>query len=269
MGETFQPPLVWRLCGNQIKLWRMAANITRKELGRVAGYEYETVSSMEMGRRRPTQRLLEVADQMCGAGGKLVAAQPYLEAERVLVRTDEYMDIEAEAIALHWYEVLLIPGLLQTEEYARVLMASHCPPVDDGLVEARVAGRLKRQELLEKATTLFNFVIHEVALRGQVGGPEVMKSQLDRLVEAGELRNVSVQVLPIGQGATPGINGPFTVLETSGHEHHCYGEGQVSSMLHADPDRVSVLMKRYAAIRMHALNEAESAQLIKRVAEEL
>ncbi|MGW1196289.1 helix-turn-helix domain-containing protein [Streptomyces sp. NPDC002536] len=269
MSETSQPPMVWRLCGNQIKLWRTGANITRKELGKEAGYEYETVSSMEMGRRRPTQRLLEVADRLCGANGKLVAAQPYLEAERVLVRTDEYMDIEAEAIALHWYEVLLVPGLLQTEEYARVLMASYCPPVDDSIVEKRVVARLERQELLKKTSTLFSFVIHEAALRGLVGGPDVMKGQLNHLLDAGELRNVSIQVLPIGQGASPGISGPFTVLETSDHIHHCYGEGQVSSMLHADPDRVSVLMKRYAAIRMHALNEAESAQLIKRVAEEL
>ncbi|WKK21462.1 helix-turn-helix transcriptional regulator [Streptomyces olivoreticuli] len=269
MGELSQPPMAWRLSGNQVKLWRTEANISREELAEEAGYGPETIKSMEQGRRRPTQRLLEIADEMCGAKGKLVAVHPYLEPDRALVRTDEYMAIEAEAIAIDWYEVLLIPGLLQTEDYARVLMASHCPPVEDETVEVRVTGRLERQGLLEKTTTLFNFVIHEVALRGMVGGPEVMKRQLNHLAEMGKLRNVSIQVLPVGQGAIPGINGPFTLLEMSDHRRYCYGEGQVSSMLHADPDRVSVLMKRYATIRMHALNDVDSDQLMRRMAEEL
>ncbi|MEV6673963.1 helix-turn-helix transcriptional regulator [Streptomyces sp. NPDC051162] len=269
MGDLSQPPMAWRQCGNQVRLWRTEANISREELAKESGYGAETIKSMEQGRRRPTLHLLEIADQLFGAGGKLTAAHPYLEPDKALVRTEEYMAIEAEAICLHWYEVLLIPGLLQTEEYARVLMASHCPPVDDDLVEVRVAGRMKRQELLKKATTLFNFVIHEAALRTLLGGPEVMKGQLNHLVEVGKLRNVSLQVLPLACGAGPGISSAFIVLEAADHRHYGYGEGQVGSMLHADPERLSALMKRYAAIRMDALNEVDSVQLIQRMAEEL
>ncbi|GAA0339345.1 helix-turn-helix transcriptional regulator [Streptomyces blastmyceticus] len=269
MGELSQPPMAWRLSGNQVKLWRTEANVSREELAEEAGYGPETIKSMEQGRRRPTRHLLEIADEMCGAKGKLVAAHPYLEPDRALVRTDEYMAIEAEAIAFDWYEVLLIPGLLQTEEYARVLMSSHCPPVDDNTVEARVVARLERRELLKKTTTLFSFVIHEAALRGMVGGPEVMRGQLHHLVGVGELRNVSIQVLGIGQGAVPGIDGPFILLETSDHRHYCYGEAQVGSMLHADPERASALRKRHPMIRMRALDEVDSARFIRRVAEEL
>ncbi|PSJ26080.1 transcriptional regulator [Streptosporangium nondiastaticum] len=261
--------MAWRLCGNQIKLWRQAAGVSREELAAEAGYGVEAVRSMEMGRRRPSQHLLQVADSMFGAGGKLESTHQYLEPDRALVRTAEYMALEAEAIAMHWYEVLLIPGLLQTEEYARVLMANHCPPVSDETVETRVVARLERQELLKKTTTLFSFVIHEAALRSLVGGPEVMKRQLNHLVEVGELRNVSIQVLPNGLGATPGLQGAFVLLETAEHKQYCYGETQVSSMLHADPERVSALMKRHAMIRMHALNEVESARFIRGVAEEL
>ncbi|MEU5190480.1 helix-turn-helix transcriptional regulator [Streptomyces klenkii] len=262
-------PMAWRLCGNQIKLWRQAAGVSREELAAEAGYGVEAVRSMEMGRRRPSQHLLRVADSMFGANGKLESTHQYLEPDRALVRTAEYMAIEAEAVAMDWYEVLLIPGLLQTEEYARVLMASHCPPVSDETVEVRVVARMERQKLLEKKTTLFSFVIHEAALRSLVGGREVMKRQLNRLLEVGELRNVSIQVLPNGRGATPGLVGGFVLLETSEHRHYCYGETQVGSMLHADPERVSALMKRHAVIRMHALDEVESARFIREVAEEL
>ncbi|MEU4209058.1 helix-turn-helix transcriptional regulator [Streptomyces sp. NPDC026206] len=256
-------------CGNQVKLWRMDAGVSREALSQEAGYGYEALKSMEQGRRKPSQRLLEVADEMCGARGKLAAALAYLEPERFAVRAQEYLTLEAEAIALHWYETLLIPGLLQTEDYARALMSNHCPPVDDHTIESRVAARAQRQELLERPIVLFSFVIHEAALRSNVGGPKVMKAQLCRLVEVGEQRHVSVQVLPMGFGVTPGLGGPFIVVETADHRHYGYEEGQETGMLHADVERVSALMKRHAMIRMHALGDAESAQFISEVAEEL
>ncbi|MEV4739516.1 helix-turn-helix transcriptional regulator [Streptomyces sp. NPDC049555] len=268
-SETSQPPMAWRLCGNQVKLWRTEAGISREQLAQEAGYGCETVSSMEQGRRRPTQRLLEVADDMCGARGKLRAALAYLEPERFAVRSREYLVLEAEAIALQWYEVLLIPGLLQTEGYARALMSSHCPPVDRDTVEARVTARLERHELLKKPTVLFNFVIHEAALRSMVGGAETMKAQLNHLLAAGELHNATVQVLTSGQGANPGLSGPFMVLETPDHKYYGFEEGQETGVLHADAERVSALMKRHAMIRMHALSEAESARFISKLAEDL
>ncbi|MEU8546502.1 Scr1 family TA system antitoxin-like transcriptional regulator [Streptomyces roseoverticillatus] len=92
------------------------------------------------------------------------------------------MALEAEAIAFHWYELSLIPGLLQTEDYARALLTSRYPPVDEEVVEERVVTRLERQAVL----------LH--------------------LVEAGKARNVSLQVMPIG--STVGIDGSFIVLET-------------------------------------------------------
>ncbi|MEV4922071.1 DUF5753 domain-containing protein [Streptomyces roseoverticillatus] len=125
--------------------------------------------------------------------------------ERFVSRAREYMALEAEAIAFHWYELSLIPGLLQTEDYARALLTSRYPPVDEEVVEERVVTRLERQAVLQKATTVFSFVIHELALRTPVGGPEAMKAQLLHLLEVGKARNVSLQVMPIG--STVGIDG--------------------------------------------------------------
>ncbi|MCP3819043.1 helix-turn-helix transcriptional regulator [Streptomyces sp. A3M-1-3] len=260
----------WRYCGNQVKLWRTQAGVSREELGKEAGYEYETVKSMEQGRRRPTVRLLQIADQMCGATGKLVAAQEFLKPEPFPARSQEFMAAEAEAIALNWYEPLLIPGLLQTEEYARALISESCPPLDDETVTERVSARLRRQEALTRRTsTVFGFVVYEAALRTMVGGRGVMRRQLLRLVEVGELRNVSIQVLPMGRCSGVALNGPLVLLETPDHEQWAWAEGQKTSALYAEPGKVSALTQAHGMIRMNALSIAESMEFIGKVAEEL
>ncbi|GAA3615525.1 helix-turn-helix transcriptional regulator [Streptomyces chitinivorans] len=269
-GTTQQPPMAWRYCGNQIKRWRTRAGISREALGDEAGYGYETIKSMEQGRRKPTVRLLEVADEMCDARGLLVAAQEYLKPEKFPERTREFMDAEDRAIALHWYEALLIPGLLQTEGYMRALMNDSCPPLDDETIEERVAARLERQQkITRRPTVMFGFVIYEAALRSGVGGDEVMRAQLYHLREVGRLRNVSLQVLPRGRGAFAALSGPLVLLETEEHECYGYVEGQETSVLHSDPDRFSSLAQRHGRIRTQALSIEESADFIRKVAEEL
>ncbi|MGW8950125.1 helix-turn-helix domain-containing protein [Streptomyces sp. NPDC055709] len=260
----------WRYCGNQIKLWRTEAGISREELGKEANYEYETVKSMEQGRRKPSVRLLQVADQMCGAQGKLLAAQEFLKPEPFPERAKEFMAIEAEAIARHAYDALLIPGLLQTEEYARALISESHPPLDDETVEERVRARLQRQEALTRRTsTVFGFVLYEASLRTVVGGEEAMRRQLERLLEAGKLRNVSIQVLPMGRCSGLALVGPMVLLETDDHEHYAYVEGQTTSALYAEPPKVSELTQRHDMIRRHALCVEDSAESIRKVAEEL
>lgn len=270
MTDTAQPPMAWRYCGNQIKLWRTQAGVSREELGRAANYEPESVKSMEQGRRRPTPQLLEVADELCGAKGLLAAASGYLQPEKYPARAHEYMTLEAEAIALDWFETLLIPGLLQTEEYARALMSGSCPPVEDETIEERVAARLQRQEKLGgKPTTLCSFVLYEATLRTLVGGRESMTRQLQHLLNVSELRNVAIQVLTAEAGATAALNGSLILLETPEHDHYVFTEGQETSVLSADPQRLSILTQRHGMIRMQALGVQESANFIRKVAEEL
>lgn len=269
-NESSQPPMAWRYCGNQLKLWRTQAGVSREELAKEAGYEYETVKSMEQGRRRPTVRLLEVADEMCGARGKLVAATDYLQPEKFPPRSQEFMAVESEAIALHSYQPLLIPGLLQTEDYARALLSASYPPLDDETVEERVAARLRRQERLrEKPSALFSFVIYEAALRSMVGGREVMRRQLHHLLQLSELRNVSINVLPVGLGAVLGLSGALVILETAQHQQFAYVEGHETSALHSAREQVSVLSQRHGMIRAQALSVEESAVFLRKLAEEL
>jgi hypothetical protein len=269
-GESQQAQQNWRYCGGQIKLWRESAGVTRQGLADEAGYDYEYVKSMECGRRRPTLRLLQIADQMCRAGGKLTAAHEFMKPEPFPARSQEYMVLEAEAFVVHHYALGLVPGLLQTGQYARALISESCPPLDDETVEERVRARLARQEALTRKTgAVYGFVMHEAALRTEVGGREVMRQQLSQLLDVGSLRNVSIQVLPFGKCSGLALNGPFVLLETVEHEHFAYVEGPETSALHADADKVSHLRQVHGMIRMQALGVEESAAFIGKVAEEL
>lgn len=267
-GESQQAQQNWRYCGGQIKLWREEAQVSRQALADEAGYDYEYVKSMECGRRRPTLRLLQTADQLCGARGKLLAGHEFLKPERYLSYAEDYVQYEAEAVVLSSYQPLLIPGLLQTEETIRAYLNTHFPPLDDETLEERVAGRLERQSLLEQRSRAFNFVIGELALRNQVGGVEAHRKQLRRLVEAGKTRNVTIQVLTFA-GAGPELDGPFVLLETAEHDTLVYEEGQATARLYADPDKVSTVVQRHAMILRKALSPDESARFIEKLAEEL
>ncbi len=258
--------MAWRYCGNQIKLWRTQAGVSREELAKEANYGYESLKSMEQGRRRPSLRLLQIADEMCGAKGLLLAARDYLQPERVPSHVREFLTIEAEAIALSAYGPLLIPGLLQTEEYARALMSNHWPPVDDDTLEERVAARMRRQEkLTSKPATLLTCVLYEAALRSSVGGPAVMQRQLGHLLDTGKLRNISLHVLPADRCARAHLNGSLLLLETVRHEHYAYVEGHSTHVLHTDAETVSNLLKTYGMISRQALNTEESARFIDKV----
>jgi hypothetical protein len=137
------------------------------------------------------------------------------------------------------YEPLLIPGLLQTEAYARALIGGSSPPLDDETVAERVAARLRRAEALRrKVGVMYGFVIYEAALRTNVGGINVMREQLWHLLDVGVLRNVSIQLLPFGRCSGVALNGSIVLLETPEHEHCGYIEAPEASIQHSSPAKV-------------------------------
>ncbi|RLV01269.1 transcriptional regulator [Streptomyces griseocarneus] len=263
------PPVAWSYCGDQCKLWRGLAGVSREQLAAESHYTVETVRSMETGRRAPTRQLLEAADHLCGAKGLLVAGLRFMGPEPVKPQVPEYVAAEAVAIAMHVFELALIPGLLQTEEYMRELIQSRIPPHPEEKVESSVAYRMKRQERLSDREPVFNFVIYEPALRTMLGGRGLMKRQLQRLLDVSERRNVFIQVLPAGQGYFPGITGSFTLLESPEGQQYVYVECQGTAQLDSDGTRTSTTAKRFSMLRMQALNEEESRRFIREIMEEL
>ncbi|GAA2117720.1 helix-turn-helix transcriptional regulator [Streptomyces synnematoformans] len=266
--ENSQPPMQWRYCGNQMKRWRQRAGVSREELADEAGYAFDSVKMMEQGRRRPTPRALQVADAMCDAQGLLMAALGYLQPEKFASYSHEFMAYETEAVSLISYEPRYIPGLLQTEEYVRAVLASHQPPLDEETLEQRVVARLERQKLLAIHSRSFSYIIEEAALRCRFGGEEAYKRQLRHLLKVAEQRNITLQVMPTDRGLHPGFLGPFVIVETPEHEHLVYEEGQTTGVLYADPEKVSTVMRRHDMIAREALSPRDSLRFITRLLEE-
>jgi len=128
---------------------------------------------------------------------------------------DLYIGLEEAVSALSWYESELVPGLLQTEDYARTVIQADKPDVDDDQIERRVHVRMARQALPTRATAppTADVILNEAILRRPVGGPQIMAAQLERLADSASLPNVSVRVLPFSAGLHHGLmSGPFEIL---------------------------------------------------------
>lgn len=261
-----QRPVAWRYSGDQMKRWRTKADVTREQLASAANYSPDTIESMERGVRRPTPRVLDVADELCGAEGMLSAAKEFLDRERYSPRAQDLVDREKEATSIWSYEVSLVPGLLQTKGYARALIDNRIPPLDEETVEERVAGRMERQAILteRKPPVGLSFVLYEAALRA----PQVDAEQLRHLLEVGRLRNVVLQVLSFERAISDALMGPMVLLETCDHERFAFTEGPFASELSADPGVVSRVTERLSMIRTQALDPDESARFIERMVDQ-
>ncbi|MEU3664120.1 helix-turn-helix transcriptional regulator [Streptomyces sp. NPDC032940] len=252
---------MWRFSGNQLKRWRTKANVSREQLAAAANYSPDTIKSMEQGVRMPTSRVLDVADELCRAEGLLSAAKDYLQREKFPVGAQDFMAREKEAISVWSYETAYVPGLLQTEGYARALIENHHPPLDEETAERRIVARLERQAILTepKPPVAFSFIVYEAALRS----PQVEAVQLGRLAEMFDLRNVMLQVLPFDRAVPAALMGPMVLLETGDHERFAFTEGALTSDLSADPKVVSRAIEMLSMLRAQALSPAESARFIE------
>ncbi|OMI34319.1 helix-turn-helix domain-containing protein [Streptomyces sparsogenes] len=124
-----------------------------------------------------------------------------------------YVSLEGAASRIRAYEPHFIPGLLQTEDYARALLSIGFPQADPEELDRRVALRMERQELLNRPDGPHLWVVmDEPVFRLPIGGPDVMRAQIDRLIEAIQMPNVTLQVVPFAAGPHPGMGGPFQLF---------------------------------------------------------
>jgi transcriptional regulator with XRE-family HTH domain len=125
-----------------------------------------------------------------------------------------YVGLEAEAVAISDFQSSVVPGLLQTADYARAGHEAYLPRLSNEQIEMQIQAKLTRQSLLTQANPpAFRAVLDEAALRRVVGGPRVMRKQLDRLLEVARLPNVTLQIIPFTVGYHPGLESNFNILE--------------------------------------------------------
>ncbi|HET6356387.1 helix-turn-helix transcriptional regulator [Streptomyces sp.] len=257
--------------GKQIKVLRESASMSQRELGVAAHCGEDLISAMERGVRTPQPDFLVRADELLSAGGVLKAAVEDVREAQAKARTRhpdwfrDYARAEAEAVALHDYSNQAVPGLLQTEEYARAIFTQRRPLLDEETIEKRVADRLARQQIFERwPAPTFSYVLEEAVLQRPIGGRTVHEHQLRRLLRIGQLRTVELQVMPTDREEHPNMDGAFILLTPKGRQQVAYTEVQGYPRLITDPEEVRVVTERYGIIRSRALTPRESLALIEK-----
>ncbi|MFD7224303.1 helix-turn-helix domain-containing protein [Streptomyces sp. NPDC059883] len=262
-------PGVWVAYGKLVKLWRNKSGLTQQELAEAVGYSCDQLASIEQGRRPAKSAFTDAAEVRLKAGGTLAVLQDDVDLAKLPLFFQDFALIETDAVSRYDFDPLLIPGLLQTEDYARALFSRHCPSLSEDTIEQHLEARLSRQKLLTRTPMVETcFIIGEAALTSAVGGPDVMRTQLQHLLKQGLMRNVEIQIMPSDSGFHPGLGGPMVVLETLEHRRVGYIESQDVGVVITDAANVSAFELRYGKLRTQALNAEKSARLIERVAGE-
>ncbi|WUH91485.1 helix-turn-helix transcriptional regulator [Streptomyces sp. NBC_00433] len=261
---------VMKTVGRQIKAWREAAGLTQAEFGAAIGYGEEMVSKVERGVRVPKPAFLDNADRVLNAGGKLSAMKPDVAEARYPKKVRDLAKLEASALELGAYGNHNIHGLLQSEEYANALFAVRRPVMGADDVERYVSARIARQAIFHRTPlATLTFVQEEVTLRRPIGGAAVLRRQLGRLLELGQLRNVEIQVMPTDREDHAGMGGQLQVLKLTDGSTVGYSEAQLTSRLVSDPREVQILELRYGMIRAQALTPRESLAFIEKLRGEI
>jgi hypothetical protein len=197
----------------------------------------------------------------------------WTEYEAVLsAGLDTYVGLEASAASIRSFQTHLIPGLLQTEEYSRALIRVARPGEGPANIDRMISLRRRRQTMLAESGYLELWaVLDEAVLRRPIGGAAVMRAQLARLLEAGELPSVTIQVLPFARGAHPGLDGAFTIMG--------FPDPTDLDVVYVDSPAGNIFLEKERDVRRHttwfdhlraaALPPDESAEFIAAAADEL
>jgi len=258
--------------GRTLKFLREKAGRTLAQLAAETSYDKSYLYRLETGERLSKRAVMEDLDTHYGSGDLLVRLWRDARKDVIKDKYKAFMELEATARVM-WMFQLRVPGLLQTEEYARAVLSglsgAQTTAGNSEEVEEQVAARMGRQELLHRQPTpSVRVILDESALRRPVPNAKVWKDQLTRLVDAGELPSVALQVLPFTAGVHDLMDSHLWLFWQRVGEPVAYVEGNGFGELIDDPDKVLSFRLSYDLVRDAALTPAESMAFIKRLLEE-
>ncbi|MFF0308141.1 helix-turn-helix transcriptional regulator [Streptosporangium sp. NPDC004379] len=278
-----QPPTVrLRRLASELRRLREEAGLSQTEVAEKTDVNLATLHRIETAKAKPQLRTLTALLDAYGVTGDrrtgLVALQKEAK-QRGWIHGFEidlpdkysaYIGLEAEAREAINYESLFIPGLLQTEDYARAVMRGVRPTITDDEIETRIAARLHRQALLESETPLRLWaILDQAALSRTVGDDAIMRDQLTHLAQQAQRPHITVQVIPFSAGAHPGMPGSFIVLKF---------DDDGPDVIHIDSMAGGLFLEKEADIRQYndtcqhlraiALSPADTAALIASLRED-
>ncbi|MCK2219943.1 helix-turn-helix domain-containing protein [Actinomadura sp. ATCC 31491] len=256
MTDFYAPQAIW---GRELRHYRKTAGLTQGQLSERIHFSEGLISGVETGQLPASPEFAESCDKLLETGGALRRLLDWRKGQVFPSWFGRWHEKEQVAVGLRTYQPLLIPGLLQTERYARALLRGD---------EAAVEGRMKRQAILsreEPPPPMARYVIDEAVLYRAVGAPDLMREQLARLLEAvGE--RLSLQVVP--HELHSGLMGGFVVATLEDGTDVLYVETAVRGITTSDPEDVVLGIERFDAIRTEALPQGMSLDLIKKAVEE-
>ena len=273
--RSVSPPVRRRRLGAELRRHRETAGFTIEQVAEHMGCSTSKISRLETGQIgssphdvREILALLQVSEP---AADELVEVAKETRQRgwwqrQGTVLTSDFVAFEQAASSIRSYEAQCVPGLLQTEQYARHLLAGGGDLLVDAgegraQIESRLQVRMRRRSLLTQDEPLqFWSVIDETALLRPVGGEAVRRGQLDHLIAMSEMDNVTLQVLPLRVGAHPGMEGSFAILRFP-HESDpdaVYVTTATGGLFHEKPEHVATHVRVFERLTSVALSAEDS-----------
>lgn len=260
---------------SQLRAWRRHMGWTQEELAEKIGYSESLISGVESMDKPPTADFARACDRAfgtpgfddeSGTPGTFMTLQALVAREAYPAFFAPVVSFEREAARIHGWELGAVPGLLQTEHYARALIRSGRPADSAEVIDRHVAARIERQGILngEHPPMLWH-VIDEGVLHHVVGSREVMAEQLDRLIMAATTPGIVMQVLPFTGDNHAGSDGPISVYEFTDAPTVCYTECYSGGRIVEDPAEVAHLIMVVNLIRASSLSPGQSLELAQRI----
>ncbi|MFC8847857.1 MULTISPECIES: helix-turn-helix transcriptional regulator [unclassified Micromonospora] len=263
MGEQMSTAVVIRA---QLRRLRGAAGLNQEEYGRRVHYSPSLISAVELGQATPTLAYLKRADEVLGTGGLFVALRALGRREREPIWFRPWLEAEREAAQLRCFGAMMVPGLLQTADYARAVFRLDAALTPDR-VEEMVAARLDRQGILGGDDPAhLTAVIDETALRRfSEGTAEMMVGQLRHLVDCARRPHVRVHLLPVGGGLHAGLFGPFILGWSADGDWTGFLDNQIGGTVVDEVEGMATLLRRWESVRSDALSRQQSIDLIEEI----
>src|SRR6266516_1604316 len=248
----------------ELKRLRGAAEMTQEALADAIVYSPSTVAAIETCRLMPSKEFAEKADKALGANGHFQRLQDLVEQTSVLPWFRDLVETERKAVSVQTYESYIVPGLLQTESYARLAVSATRPRLPDADVDRAVILRMTRQGILDQDDPPRLWaIVDESALRREVGGRKVMKEQCDHLLSVGQRPHIAIQIIPDAKGATCAYGQQFMVLTFDKRPPMAYLEDMRSARYVRERDEVGTYSMTFDYLRSNALDDQQSADLIR------
>jgi transcriptional regulator with XRE-family HTH domain len=280
VNEHRSPTIRRRRLGVELRRHREAAAITIEVVAEQIGCSTSKVSRIETG--HTSASVSDVRDMLdiyrVSESIKAELVQIAREARQKgwwhpfsTVLTGAYVGLEAAARSVRTYEQQVVPGLLQSEEYAIAMIRTARLGDSDQGIDQRVRVRMARQSLLTQDDPIdLRVVLDEAVLSRPVGGDAVMRDQLKRLIRASRLPNVTLQILPFAAGAHAGMDGTFAILDFEEEQdaNVVFTENATGGLFLEKSEELQKYTAIFESIQAGALDEDASTEMIEMLAEE-